>query len=122
MRSSSRNQVYYRQGFRSGCGALTKAGRCLDNDIGLFRSEFQPAMLKLTKKADYGLIALKHLAVNAPAQFERQGDRRNLRHSAAAAVEDPAEAGQKRAFCGPNMAPTAATNWLATRARSPRSK
>jgi len=24
-------------------------------------------MLKLTKKADYGLIALKHLAVNAPA-------------------------------------------------------
>jgi FeS assembly SUF system regulator len=35
----------------------------LDNDIGLFWSP----MLKLTKKADYGLIALKHLAVNAPS-------------------------------------------------------
>src|SRR5277367_3054431 len=31
--------------------------------VGLFQSQ----MLKLTKKADYGLIALKHLAVNAPA-------------------------------------------------------
>ena len=37
------------------------------DDIGLFRSQFGPSMLKLTKKADYGLIALKHLAVNAPA-------------------------------------------------------
>ena len=35
----------------------------MDNDIGLFWSP----MLKLTKKADYGLIALKHLAVNAPS-------------------------------------------------------
>jgi Rrf2 family protein len=31
--------------------------------VGLFQSQ----MLKLTKKADYGLIALKHLAVNSPA-------------------------------------------------------
>jgi Rrf2 family protein len=38
-----------------------------DNDVGLFWSEIWFRMLKLTKKADYGLIALKHLAVNAPA-------------------------------------------------------
>ena len=35
-------------------------------DIGLFQSTI--AVLKLTKKADYGLIALKHLAVRNPAQ------------------------------------------------------
>jgi Rrf2 family protein len=46
---------------------LTSRCNYLDNDIGLFRSEFWPYMLKLTKKADYGLIALKHLAVNSPA-------------------------------------------------------
>ena len=33
-------------------------------------------MLKLTKKADYGLIALKHLAVHDAGEFERQRDRR----------------------------------------------
>ena len=31
------------------------------------QSEFKFRMLKLTKKADYGLIALKHLRVTAPA-------------------------------------------------------
>ena len=52
-------------------------------------------MLKLTKKADYGLIALKHLAVNqARGSCQRQRDRRYLRHPAAAAFEDPAEAGE----------------------------
>jgi Rrf2 family protein len=39
----------------------------VDNQLGPIRSDFWPLMLKLTKKADYGLIALKHLAVNAPA-------------------------------------------------------
>jgi Rrf2 family protein len=37
--------------------------RISDNNVGPKWSQ----MLKLTKKADYGLIALKHLAVNAPA-------------------------------------------------------
>ena len=36
--------------------------RISDNNVGPKWSQ----MLKLTKKADYGLIALKHLAVNAP--------------------------------------------------------
>ena len=35
-------------------------------DVGLFRSQIGFRMLKLTKKADYGLIALKHLAMNSP--------------------------------------------------------
>src|SRR5262249_60727120 len=35
------------------------------NELGLFRSGIC-TMLKLSKKADYGLIALKHLVVHGP--------------------------------------------------------
>src|SRR5262252_7840580 len=42
---------------------LTTKDRLAILDVGLIGSGFYLHMLKLTKKADYGLIALKHLAM-----------------------------------------------------------
>ena len=58
-------------------------------------------MLKLTKKADYGLIALRHLAVARAGRMstvQRFGQRyrRRLRDSAAAAFKSFAKAGARR--------------------------
>jgi DNA-binding IscR family transcriptional regulator len=55
-------------------------------------------MLKLTKKADYGLMALKYLAEHPENPCpERQGRCRRLRDSGAAAGQDSATADQERA-------------------------
>ena len=55
-------------------------------------------MLRLTKKADYGLMALKYLAEQTGRQCaERQGHRGGVPHSSAAAGEDPADLGEGRA-------------------------
>ena len=52
-------------------------------------------MLKLTKKADYGLMALKFLAEHPEtAALEREGYCRRLRDSGAVAGEDSAAADQ----------------------------
>ena len=57
-------------------------------------------MLRLTKKADYGLMALKYLAEQADgigaawAGQKREGHRGGVPHSAAASGEDPADAGE----------------------------
>ena len=54
-------------------------------------------MLKLTKKADYGLMALKYLAEHPEiACAERQGYCRRLRNSGATAGQDSAAADQVR--------------------------
>ena len=52
-------------------------------------------MLKLTKKADYGLMAMKHLAEHATeGSRQRERCRRRLRHSAGGTGQDSAAPGQ----------------------------
>ena len=53
-------------------------------------------MLKLSKKADYALIAVRHLATHTRGLAERIRYRRSLRHFRAAAGEGSAAAGQER--------------------------
>ena len=54
-------------------------------------------MLKLTKKADYALMAMKHLAEHSsPGLAQREGCRRCLWHPARGPGEDSAAPGQGR--------------------------